>query len=185
MMVSATQPADDGASSASTGIGNSAGGTADADLASDASTDEATQQAARIKEARLNARTKTFHWLVFSVVFALLPTLGNATVAALQGESQTLAQLALKGDLYIVCMGLTATSIGQALIRKGEHRKGFIATVSTFNIVLLASVVILSGAQDDPKIDQEMMGRISLSFFVTTVITTAIVTYFCELELPE
>ncbi|MGC4926180.1 hypothetical protein [Streptomyces sp. DT117] len=123
--------------------------------------------------------------MVFSVIFAILPAIGNAGVAALRGESQSLEQIALRGDLYIVCMGLAATSIGQALIKKGEHRKGFVATVSVFNILLLVSVVILSGAQDDPKINRDLMGQVSISFFLATLISTAIVTYFCELELPE
>ncbi|MFI6006944.1 hypothetical protein ACIA98_42585, partial [Streptomyces sp. NPDC051366] len=120
-----------------------------------------------------------------SVIMAVLPTLGNSIIAVMQGKNVSVYEIAVRGDLYVVCMGLTATAIGQAVLRRDHPRHYLVALLTIFAILLLVGLVILSGAKDLPDVDRELLGRMSLWLFGGTVLITGVLTYLCELELPS
>lgn len=140
---------------------------------------------AAIREARIKARAKLFHWVCLAVVLAILPTIGNSLIAALQGKTPSVAEMAVRGDLYVVCMGLTGTAIGQAVLRKDRHRHYLVGFLTIFSILLLILLVILSAAKDAAGVDRELLGYTSLWFFGGTVLVTGTITYLCELEIPS
>ncbi|MFC8917617.1 hypothetical protein ACGF5F_27485 [Streptomyces sp. NPDC047821] len=138
-----------------------------------------------VKEAKVRARAKLVHWVCLSVILALLPTVGNSFVAFFQNKTPSLAEMAVRGDLYVVCMGLTGTAIGQAVLRKNHHRHYLVAFLTIFSVLLLILLVVLSAAKDAPGVDRELLGYTSLWFFGGTVLITGTITYLCELELPS
>lgn len=154
----------------------------------DGSSDEATAtvvQDEAVKEAKIRARAKLVHWVCLSVILALLPTIGNSFFAFFQNKTPSLAEMAVQGDLYVVCMGLTGTAIGQAVLRKNHHRHYLVAFLTIFSILLLILLVVLSAAKGAPGVDRELLGYTSLWFFGGTVLITGTITYLCELELPS
>ncbi|MFF9520677.1 hypothetical protein ACF1DV_01685 [Streptomyces achromogenes] len=144
-----------------------------------------TARQAAITEARTKARAKLVHWICLSVILAVLPTIGNSFIAFFQNKTPSLAEMAVRGDLYVVCMGLTGTAIGQAVLRKNHHRHYLVAFLTIFSVLLLILLVVLSAAKDAPGVDRELLGYTSLWFFGGTVLITGTITYLCELELPS
>ncbi|MYV40947.1 hypothetical protein GT030_19255 [Streptomyces sp. SID1328] len=123
-------------------------------------------------------------WFVFAVIFAVLPTIARFLQDLTQKSHRSpgLFELASRADLYIVCMGLTATAIGQALMRTEGKMPGALTFWSVFNIVMLALVTFLAAGTDQQGVDTHALGVQSLILLIVTLVSTGFSTYLCELE---
>jgi hypothetical protein len=126
-------------------------------------------------------------WFVFAVIFAVLPTF-TQYLQELQKKNHHLPglfELASQADLYIVCMGLTASAIGQSFMRPQAKKQGALLFWTVFNVVDLAVVTFLAAGANDKNIDKIAMGQQSLVLLIATLISTGCATYICELELAQ
>lgn len=146
-----------------------------------------TSDPAVLKAARHKALEKLGLWFVFAVIFAVLPTVARFLQGLTQRGHQNpgLYELASRADLYIVCMGLTATAIGQALMRTEGKMPRALKLWSVFNIVVLALVTFLAAGTDTSGVDQVALGQQSLILLGATLISTGWTTYLCELEVSS
>ncbi|MEU6702463.1 hypothetical protein [Streptomyces wuyuanensis] len=139
---------------------------------------------AQTKSARRVALEKLGMWFVFAVIFAVLPTVARflQDLTQKKHENPGLFELASRADLYIVCMGLTATAIGQALMRTEGKMPGALKFWSVFNIVMLALVTFLAAGTDQQGVDVHALGAQSLVLLIVTLVSAGFSTYLCELE---
>ncbi|PBC86211.1 hypothetical protein SAMN05428945_6253 [Streptomyces sp. 2224.1] len=123
-------------------------------------------------------------WFVFAVIFAVLPTFAKFMQGLTQKghHNPSFYELASRADLYIVCMGLTATAIGQVQMHKRKKTPKMLKIWNVFNICMLALVTFLAAGSDGPNVDKEALGQQSLILLVATLIGTGCSTYLCELE---
>ena len=54
-------------------------------------------------------------WIIFSVIIALLPLAFNFLSLQTKGGSPTLEQICSKGELLLICVGISAAALGELM----------------------------------------------------------------------
>ncbi|UQI46719.1 hypothetical protein M1P56_21380 [Streptomyces sp. HU2014] len=144
----------------------------------------------RLDPARKAARRKILGklgtWFLFAVIFAVLPTLGEFLSGLQQKvhEKVGIFELASKADLYVVAMGLAASSVAQALMHEHENKKFPSALKFWFamNVFTIALTAFLAATAKGPEVDAVVLGKQSLCILLATLIFAGSSTYLCERE---
>ncbi|MFC5216156.1 hypothetical protein [Streptomyces coerulescens] len=123
-------------------------------------------------------------WFLFAVIFAVLPTLGE-WLNSRQFKEPTHAgffELAARADLYVVSMGLAASAISQALMRKRGSFPPALKFWSSVNVLALALTAFLAATADSSEMDPRTVGSQSFIILISTLVSAGSSTYICERE---
>ncbi|MFI1969097.1 hypothetical protein BLA24_26275 [Streptomyces cinnamoneus] len=138
-------------------------------------------------ERRNDAWERLLHWLFFSVLLAVMPIGAGVLVDLTRKQNRPFFELISHGDLYIVSTGLTATAVGDALMRQKERFRPLQLVLAFTNIAICLLTCILyadigAATQDGKELDHQFLGEMSLVFFAITLVTTGSSTFLNELE---
>jgi hypothetical protein len=119
---------------------------------------------------------KLVRWLVFSVIFALLPLAFNYLRISIRGTAPTLALLLSRGELLLVCAAIAATAIGE-LIGSGGERKiaKYVAGGGCVFVLFLASALfaeISTAIYSGAPVNSEFVSNSSIFVFGFTLISS-------------
>ncbi|MEW1546850.1 hypothetical protein [Streptomyces tsukubensis] len=139
------------------------------------------QEEAARREAKKYAILQFVMWLVFAVIFAVLPTgiqylNGRQTVGY---EAPGFLEMASKAQLYLVAMGLTAQALGQAIGHLLKSASFRLAMITVANALVLAVAALLASTADGPDKIASVVGQQSLMVFVAALLSAGSSTWIC------
>jgi hypothetical protein len=119
-----------------------------------------------------------FKWLVFGVLFALTPLLGDYfmhSVHPIQGMTLSWQGVLMKGELLLVCSAISGAGVGE-LIGSGREWLPFkIICGGGCIVILFIAVVLYSGIANDVRLgasyDKAMLVRNSIWIFIATFVS--------------
>lgn len=121
-------------------------------------------------------------WFALSVIFALLPTIGqylNGRQTA--GFHQPgLMEWVSKAQLYIVSMGLAVTALGEALMHLRKAQSFRLVLVTIGNVLILAIATYLAPTADSDTTIKAVVGQQSLVIFIAALVTSGCSTWLCS-----
>ncbi|MEU9603721.1 hypothetical protein [Streptomyces sp. NPDC048057] len=133
------------------------------------------------REAKKHAILQFVMWLVFAVIFAVLPTAiqylnGRQTVGY---EAPGFLEMASKAQLYLVAMGLTAQALGQAIGHLLKAASFRLALITVANALVLVVAALLASTADGPDKIASVVGQQSLMLFVAALLSAGSSTWIC------
>jgi len=125
-------------------------------------------------------REKLTHWLIFSVLLALIPIAFNFTIRITTGSPVTIVSLVGKGELLIIAVTISARGLGELLMSDTERRMTKLI-LGGMNIILLILGSLWFGLiSAEISVEKVVVSGGSILIFFFVVIISG-----CCIILPE
>ena len=120
---------------------------------------------------------RLFKWLLFGVVFALAPLIGDyfiQSVHPVAGAQLNWHGVLMKGELLLVCAAISGAGVGE-LIGSGREWLPFkFVCGGSCIVIMFIAVVLYSGIANDLRLgvsyDQGVLVSRSLQLFIATLV---------------
>lgn len=96
-----------------------------------------------------NPWPKVFRWIIYSVLFALIPIVCSYVSYSIKGIPPELRYLLVKGELLLVSVGIGGAAVGELIHpeRKGKHPNWEILIAGACVMFILGAAIIYAGNQ--------------------------------------
>lgn len=113
-----------------------------------------------------------FIWVIFSVIFALLPIALNASVSLILKKEITLNILLRNGELLIICAAISAEASGRLILANIQEKLVKVIIVGACFIIVAFSSGLFAVVASGSYLDLENTASVSIITFIVTMLTS-------------
>ena len=128
---------------------------------------------------------KLLRWMLFGVVFAVLPIVFNFLSAVTRGQSIALSSLTSHGELLLVSVGISAAATGELFGREAGPLRSFRLFVVGMSLIIVCVASLWFADIAGAIRSNEPINEAAVSVGSTIVFFSSITTAGCCIALSE